>query len=138
MELLIRDAHQRDQSWCEVLHASWNANQGSEEVILHPNFMSDLIAKKERRQLSRKAELNIHREERTQVGPSHELSVTSLKKIWFFASQSFLKRTRVVHDASIITFFIACIPHAHLNPFDVQNKHTGFEGGCQISKENTF
>lgn len=115
----------------------------SEEVLLHPTFMADVIAKKEGRHVPdlRKDHFDLHAG--IQGGPTHELRILSFKSFWFVGDEPFLKRLRVVRDARIITFFIAekllrngqvrfsitCLPHAHLNPFDVHKQYTGFHGG---------
>lgn len=123
------------------------ASSKSEEVLLTPTFMADVMAKKEGRLLHSTRNVYFSPHDRSLLEPSHELRVTSFKTLWFLERQPFLKRIRVIRDARITTFFIAekeiwngnarfsitCMPHAHLNPLDVHKKNTGFEGGCQTA-----
>lgn len=120
----------------------------SEEVVLDQSFMADVLGKKVGRQLQHNMKLHFNVEAGMGIGPTHELRIVSFKTFWFLAAEPFLKRLRVLRDARIITFFIAekplpysnvrfsitCLPHIHLNSFDVHNKYTGFEGGCQTTK----
>lgn len=120
----------------------------SEEVILHPSFMADVIAKKDGRKVPLPYTHGFNEQACTQLASTHELRLTAFKNFWFLDSHPFLKRLRVVRDARIVTFFIAvktlghghfrfsitCLPHAHLNAFDVHNRKTGFQGGCHTAK----
>lgn len=120
----------------------------SEEVILHPTFMADVTGKKDGRKIPFTSTQQFDSQARTPLAPTHELRLTSFKSFWFFASHPFLKRLRVLRDAWTTTFFIAgktfpngnvcfsitCLPHAHLNAFDVHTRNTGFEGGCYTTK----
>lgn len=120
----------------------------SEEILLNPSFMADIITKKVGRQVPVPQELQVSKGCRIQLGPTHELRLSSFKTFWFYDSQPFLKRIRVVREARIMTLFISekqvqntkcrfsitCLPHAHLNAFDVYNKYTGYQGGCCTTK----
>lgn len=120
----------------------------SEEIILHHSFMAEVVGKKSGRKVPKTRHYLLDGEAPLQVRPTHEIRLTSFKYIWFLTQQPFLKRLRVLRQARICTFFIAatkiahggerysitCLPHSHLNAFDVHSKHTGFQGGCHTTK----
>lgn len=120
----------------------------SEEVTLYPSFMADVLSKKEGRKVPvTTANVQFGADGRIHHGPTHELRITSFKSIWFYGAEPYLKRIRVLRDAKIVTCFITekevkprnvrfsvtWLPHAHLNAFEVHNKHTGFQGGCHTT-----
>lgn len=121
----------------------------SEEVLLNPSFMADVVLKKDGRQLPLLKNRLHDPKAHLQVAPTHEIRLMSFKHLWFLANYPFLKCIPVMRESGVTSFFIrqiemskatvrfsiTCLPHAHLNPFEVRKRHTGFDGGYHYQRK---